>query len=190
MRRLVLVVTLVLLGASPAPADELAVGRAAASVVQIQTRDSVGTGFIIDGARVVTAAHVVEQTPWVVTGDGARHPATVVSSDAALDLAVLTIAPDAIAGLDPLPFAAERPDLAADVYVLTAPYGAGSVTVSRGIVSGIVDHGGRPLLQTDAAVNPGSSGGPVMSPPARSSASSRASARTPKASGSRSSPPT
>jgi putative serine protease PepD len=163
MNRWLLVATLVLLGASPPPADDLAVGRAAASVVQLQTRDSVGTGFVTDGSRVVTAAHVVEHTPWVVKGDGQRHPATVVASDAALDLAVLAVAPDALADLEPLAFADEQPALAEDVYVLTAPYGTGSVTVSRGIVSGIVDQGGRSLLQTDAAVNPGSSGGPVVS---------------------------
>jgi putative serine protease PepD len=163
MTRWLLVATLVLLGASPAPVDDLTVGRAAASVVQIQTVDSVGTGFVTDGPRVVTAAHVVERTPWVVTEDGRRHPATVVASDPELDLAVLEVAPKALADLEALTFAGEQPALAEDVYVLTAPHGAGSVTVSRGIVSGIVDHDGRSLLQTDAAVNPGSSGGPVVS---------------------------
>jgi S1-C subfamily serine protease len=163
MNRWLVTATLVLLGASPAPGDGTAVAQAAASVVQIQTHGSVGTGFAIDDGRVMTAAHVVEGAPMVVTMDGRRHPATVLAADAQLDLAVLAVDEDAMAGLTPLEFSTARPDLAEDVYALTAPYGAGSVTVSRGIVSGIVDFDGRQLLQTDAAINPGSSGGPVVS---------------------------
>jgi S1-C subfamily serine protease len=163
MNRWLVSATLLLLAASPAPGDGVAVAQAAASVVQIQTHGSVGTGFAIDDGRVMTAAHVVEGAPMVVTMDGRRHPATVVAADAQLDLAVLAVDEDATAGLTPLELSTARPELAEDVYALTAPYGAGSVTVSRGIVSGIVDLDGRQLLQTDAAINPGSSGGPVVS---------------------------
>jgi S1-C subfamily serine protease len=163
MNRWLVTTTLLLLAASPAPGDGTAVAQTAASVVQIQTHGSVGTGFAIDDGRVMTAAHVVEGAPTVVTSDGRRHPATVLAADARLDLAVLAVDENAIAGLTPLELSTARPELAEDVYALTAPYGAGSVTVSRGIVSGIVDLDGRQLLQTDAAINPGSSGGPVVS---------------------------
>ena len=158
--------TVLLLAATPAGAsadidvEQSAVARAAASVVQIQTSGSVGTGFVIGGGQVVTAAHVVDGVAAVVTGDGSRLPATVISSEPDIDLALLMV--EGLPDHRPLELAVGLPELASDVYALTAPSGQSGVTVSRGIVSGIVRANGQQVIQTDAAVNPGSSGGPVI----------------------------
>jgi len=47
-----------------------------------------------------------------------------------------------------------------EVFAVGAPLG--TLTVTRGIISGHRDSGGLQLIQTDAAVNPGNSGGPLV----------------------------
>lgn len=162
MRRWLAATTFLLLAAAPAEQEQNAVSRAAASVVQIQTAGSVGTGFVASPGRVVTAGHVVADTTVVVTADGTRHRATVVASDPDRDLAILSVASGAIDGVQGLSLSHELPALATDVYALTVPAGQTRATASRGIVSGVVIISRRQVIQTDAAVNPGSSGGPLI----------------------------
>ena len=142
-----------------APANSVA--EAVASVVEVRAPGSTGTGFVIDGDRVVTAAHVVESSPvTVATSDGSRS-ATIRVYEPDVDLAVLEVE----GGLDiqPLELSEKLPGPAEDVYAATAQPFGGTATVSRGIVSGIVEQAPGQVVQTDAAVNPGSSGGPLLS---------------------------
>lgn len=141
-----------------APANSVA--EAVVSVVEVRAPGSTGTGFVIEGDRVVTAAHVVESSPvTVVTSDGSR-PATILVHEPGVDLAVLEVE----GGLDirPLELSEELPEPAEDVFAATAQPFGGTATVSRGIVSGVVEHAEGKVVQTDAAVNPGSSGGPLL----------------------------
>jgi len=144
--------------------------RALRSVVQIRTTRGQGSGFVWarESTRtlVVTAAHVVEgvTSVTVIVSDGTAHPATVLARDAQRDVAVL--AAPAIAGVTPLPRGSTRElPLGAALTVLGYPLGdllIGDPTVTRGVLSSRRFFDGVEFLQTDAAINPGSSGAPVL----------------------------
>src|SRR5206468_5064814 len=96
---------------------------------------------------------------------GKHHPAAIVAIDRHTDLALLRTP---ARGLVPLVPADTVPPVGADVLLIGSPYGY-TGSVSRGIVSatgrtielpnGVTLSG---MIQTDAAVNPGSSGGPLV----------------------------
>lgn len=139
-----------------------ALGRAA--VVLIERPRGAGTGVYIGNNRVLTAEHVVAGTAAIrVTYGGTLvGSAQVVRRDAALDLAVLNVP-----GLDnttarPLRWGDSSALQPGDPIVAVGfPLGVG-LTVTTGIVSGLKRLGGVALVQTDAAVNPGNSGGPLL----------------------------
>jgi len=157
---------------SPAAPGDLAtmVNRALQGVVQVRVPDGQGSGFVwareTTRTLVVTAAHVVEgvTSVTVIASDGTAHPATVLARDAQRDVAVL--AAPAIAGLTPLPRGSPRElPLGAALTVLGYPLGdllIGDPTVTRGVLSSRRFFDGVEFLQTDAAINPGSSGAPVL----------------------------
>ncbi len=131
-------------------------------------QNSLGSGVIIaaDGL-VVTNHHVIEDADeiMVVLNDRREFQAEVVGADAAADLALLRI--EAPAALPALPMgssdALEVGDL---VLAIGNPFGIGQ-TVTSGIVSALARTGpnvGSDLsfIQTDAAVNPGNSGGALV----------------------------
>ena len=139
-------------------------------VVQILTRSGTGSGFIIDAdGLVVTNAHVVQgfDTVDVRLPDGQTHQGEVLYVDRVTDLALL----DLRASRDFEPVTLGDSDAIAvgeDVIAIGYPLGdvkilLGSPTITRGIVSAKrVSDAGVKLLQTDAAINPGSSGGPLF----------------------------
>jgi S1-C subfamily serine protease len=146
------------------------------SLVYIKTNvdgenDTLGTGVIInqDGS-ILTAYHVVENatTISVVFADGTRATAQIAMAEPENDLAVLeadgapeVIVPAVLAG-------------AGGVQVGDEAYAAGNplglvASLSAGVISGLnreitTESGGKlsGLIQFDAAVNPGSSGGPLL----------------------------
>jgi len=146
------------------------VARALRGVVQVRTADGLGTGFVWsrDTGRtlVVTAAHVVagSTSVQVVAPDGTAHPATVLQRDERCDVAVLE-AP-ALAGVEALPRGASRRlSLGSPLTALGYALGdtlLGEPTVTRGVLSGRRTFDGIEFLQTDAALNPGVSGGPLL----------------------------
>ena len=149
-----LVAGLVAAGATQ-PGPPSPISTVADSVVRIETIDSTGTGFIVGERRILTANHVVEGSARVsVVIDGERLPAAVVKRDQQLDVAELSV--DDGAGVPALGLSATIPDLLTEVYAFGNPLGSSSVT--RGIVSSFQGD----LIQTDAAVNPGNSGGPLV----------------------------
>lgn len=133
----------------------------------ITTRNEIGTGtaFVVNKDGVlVTCAHVVEDASDVEVHLGDKtYAAEVLQLDLVHDLAILKI--DA-QNLSPISIdSAELPPLGGDVRVVGYPLsdvlGTG-VKVTRGTVSGIIQRTDQRLLQIDAAVNPGNSGGPVV----------------------------
>lgn len=129
-----------------------------------------GSGFIFDHERgyVLTNAHVVDgaSVVRVSLADGRQVVAQVLGLDPDSDLAVLKI--DAV-GLHALNLASGEPVAVGDeVYVVGSPFGLeGSVT--KGIVSAVgrrvvTDSGTYypAMLQTDAVIRPGNSGGPLV----------------------------
>jgi len=131
-----------------------------------------GSGVIIDGNRILTNAHVVEDAVAIEVkrADASeRFPATVtfISHDA--DLALVEVQnPDFFKGARALPIG-KMPTLQQGVQVWGFPEGGRTLSITSGIVSRIeVDsylQSGRRLLSTqiDAAINSGNSGGPVIS---------------------------
>lgn len=133
--------------------------------------EGAATGFIIgeDGV-IVTNNHVVAGVTEieVVLSDGETQPAVVLGTDSDFDVAVLKIERDglptvALGNSDELRVG---DDVIAIGNALALP---GGPTVTRGIVSAIdrelEDPGGAqlaPLIQTDAAINLGNSGGPLV----------------------------
>jgi S1-C subfamily serine protease len=125
-----------------------------------------GTGFLIEGGLVVTAAHVVLSPEHIKLTTRAHETveAEVLYIDEVRDVAVLK--PKApLKGVPPLKLAAENPMPGRPVWAL-GHTGAGlwalSWGISEGITSGIVDLLGAKLLLFDAPVYPGFSGGPVI----------------------------
>jgi putative serine protease PepD len=139
------------------------------SVVLIQTRQGLGSGIVFDAnGNVVTNNHVVEGASsfQVTLADGKQHPARLVGSFAADDLAVLHI--DA-GGLQPASFADSSRLQVGDVALAIGnPLGLQS-SVTEGIVSALgrtvnEDNGvALPnVIQTSAPINPGNSGGALV----------------------------
>lgn len=130
---------------------------------------SQGSGFVFRDNFVVTNQHVVDggTTFEVEFKEGEWVAASLVGSDVYSDLAVLRLL-DRPDYAEPLSFVSREPPVGTRVVVLGAPFGL-SHSVSAGIISGqdrslpsgtgfrIAD-----AIQTDAAVNPGNSGGPLV----------------------------
>jgi serine protease Do len=142
--------------------------RSHASVVVIVVLDKdlnptgQGSGFIVQRDRVVTNHHVIEgaAAALVVFADGTSQEAEGISADsAARDLAILVVKTGARA---PLKLGDELSVKQGDsVYALGAPRGL-ELSITNGIVSGFRDVDDQFLLQTTAAIAPGSSGGPLF----------------------------
>lgn len=131
-------------------------------------QNSLGSGVIIaDDGLVVTNHHVIEDADeiMVVLNDRREFRAEVVGADAAADLALLRI--EAPASLPALPMGSSDTLEVGDlVLAIGNPFGIGQ-TVTSGIVSALSRTGpgvGSDLsfIQTDAAVNPGNSGGALV----------------------------
>jgi len=124
-----------------------------------------GSGVIIttDG-YIVTNNHVVEGLGniSVYLQDGTKYPATLIGTDNFSDLAIIKIE------AENLPAAtlgnSVNTAVGTTVYAIGNPLGLFTSSVSRGIISGLdrtitIDGISMTLMQTDAAVNPGNSGG-------------------------------
>ena len=141
--------------------------RIQSGVVQITTGSGGGSGFIIDSAGlVVTNAHVVagKSRVDIWLANGRRYEGKVIERDAFSDLALVQISGGdsfyAIPVGEP-----SRVRVGDEVLALGFPIAdkiGPSLTVTRGIISSSRTVDGIELLQTDAALNPGNSGGPLV----------------------------
>jgi putative serine protease PepD len=157
--------------ASPSASATLTVAeiyrQAAPSVVIVQAGTELGSGVIVTGdGAILTAEHVVARGAVTVTfADGTVSPATIVAADKATDIAELRasklpapVVPATLGG---------AAAIGAPVVAIGNPLDL-TDSVSAGVVSGldrtaVTSTGKRTgLIQFDAAVNPGSSGGPLL----------------------------
>ncbi len=132
----------------------------------------VGAGFVIDGERILTNAHVVSDSRLLTVqkeGDPTKYVARVEHAAHDCDLAVLKVeTPGFFKNTKPLQFGG-IPALESQVSVYGYPIGGDRMSVTQGVVSRIdfqtYSHSGvdaHLTIQIDAAINPGNSGGPVM----------------------------
>jgi S1-C subfamily serine protease len=138
----------------------------------VRTDDGKGTGVVVtDAGEILTALHVVgnAETITVRFADGTRTEATITSADAENDIAVLQ--PDTLPAVI-VPAVLGNPaalQIGSETFAVGNPFGLYG-SLSDGVVSGLdrsfrdpetnIVHTG--LIQIDAAVNPGNSGGPLL----------------------------
>ncbi len=125
-----------------------------------------GTGFMIDGGLVVTAAHVVSSPNHlkITTRAGKTVDADLFRIDDVRDVAILK-PKTPLEGVPPLKLEEHDLTVGEPVWALGHTGRASwalSWGMSEGIASGVVDMGAAKLLLFDAAVYPGFSGGPVV----------------------------
>ena len=160
-----------------------AVERAGASTVSISVagafhgppfrpypRRGIGSGVVMDReGRILTNAHTVDGAERILVGlgDGRVLGGSVLGSDEDTDIAVVKVDGD---HLQPAEFGdSDRLKVGQPVLAIGNPLGLpGGPTVASGVVSSLHrsirlgDGDGLQVIQTDAAVNPGSSGGPLV----------------------------
>ena len=125
-----------------------------------------GSGFIIsEDGYVITNAHVVDNASEILVGlqDRREYPAELIGSDPTTDIALLKLEASNL----PVVTIGDSEDLRVGEWVLAigSPFGF-EHTATQGIVSALArslpDGTYVPFIQTDVAVNPGNSGGPLF----------------------------
>ncbi|MCL2408265.1 MAG: trypsin-like peptidase domain-containing protein [Oscillospiraceae bacterium] len=130
-----------------------------------QVREGAGSGVIISAdGYIVTNSHVIADARAINVrlSNGTQHMAEIIADDPRSDLAILKIEAD---GLTPAVFGDSSAMVVAEpVFAVGNPLGALGGTMTGGLISAtdrdiIIEGQPMTLLQTDAAVNPGNSGG-------------------------------
>lgn len=145
------------------------------SVVTVRTQKGLGSGIVFKPDIVITDHHVVAKsegnpetfkTVKISLADGSTTTGTVIGGDLRTDIAVVRTKRKQ---LSPLKFRSALPKQGETVVAVGSPLGL-SNTATKGIVSALdrdlPAHGGRVplvnLIQTDAAISPGNSGGALV----------------------------
>jgi serine protease Do len=135
------------------------------SVVRIDTAEGSGSGTIISRTGyILTNNHVVEDSSLVSITliSGEKHSGVVVFREERNDLAIVAIVADHSDFPEAMLGPTESINVGEDVVAIGYALGLeGQVTISKGIISAIRTIDGSRYIQTDAAINPGSSGGPL-----------------------------
>lgn len=151
--------------------------RDASGVVSIKVVDAdggdSGTGIVLnDEGLILTNNHVISEGTSITVSPGKSssitRTASVVGTDPNSDLALIKVNPTGM-GLQPLKLVSSSSVQVGDpVYALGNPYGL-TETLTKGIVSALEREISAPdgatiknVIQTDAPLNPGNSGGPLL----------------------------
>eukprot|EP00927_Polykrikos_kofoidii_P034174 TRINITY_DN2900_c0_g1_i1.p1 TRINITY_DN2900_c0_g1~~TRINITY_DN2900_c0_g1_i1.p1 ORF type:complete len:508 (+),score=78.56 TRINITY_DN2900_c0_g1_i1:110-1633(+) len=143
-----------------------------------QQKASSGSGFFIQGRRILTNAHVVANAIDIRVrphGSGKRYAAKVKVFGPDVDLALVELEEsvseefwNSVGNVDSIEFSDRLPALQETVRVLGFPTGGRTICVTAGVVSRVDSIELTPpadttlVIQIDAAINPGNSGGPVF----------------------------
>jgi S1-C subfamily serine protease len=183
--RMVLAVSLVVLGGGAPLRAEMMVERSVVRLINTTQHPSwfspwaggpvqrvTGSGFVIEGGWIVTNAHVVSDSRFLAlffNGDPNPHEGKVVVEGHDCDLALVRpVEPDLLKNVPALPIG-DLPRLRSTVVTYGYPSGGDQITSTSGVVSRIDRQtyvhsmaDGHLTVQTDAAINPGASGGAVI----------------------------
>ncbi|WRX23812.1 PDZ domain - like 6 [Theobroma cacao] len=134
-------------------------------------RETMGSGFVIPGKKILTNAHVVADHTFVLVrkhGSPTKYRAEVLAVGHECDLAILIVESQEFwEGVNFLELG-DIPFLQEAVAVVGYPQGGDNISVTKGVVSRVEPtqyvHGATQLMaiQIDAAINPGNSGGPAI----------------------------
>lgn len=134
------------------------------STVTVRVANSHGSGFAIgDGGLIITNAHVVgnAQNVTIVVNGGISLTGKVEIVDQQRDVALISLAD---IKLTPLAIDVAKFNTGSEVYALGSPLTEDlSGTVTKGIISSYRTYEGLNWIQSDVAVSPGNSGGPLIS---------------------------
>lgn len=139
--------------------------EAVEATTTITTKSGHGSGFIIsEDGYIITNYHVVADSSnlEVILNNGTKYKTRVIQYNKDSDLALLKIEKS---GLTPFSIIdSESPNLGKDIFVIGTPTAMDlSQTITKGIISSIRNQtNGSKIIQTDASVNRGSSGGPLV----------------------------
>ena len=142
------------------------------AVVLVSVGFGTGSGFLIDDeGHILTNNHVVDgaSNVSVTLSDGTELDGVVLGTDPADDIALIQVDPAGFRGIEPLRLGDSDNLVPGQLAIaIGSPFGLeGTITV--GVISGLdrslTGNDGRPItgvIQTDAALNPGNSGGPLL----------------------------
>ena len=132
------------------------------SIFVIKSGNSLGSGFSFGENCIITNAHVIAYTSsvFITTYSGETDKAFVVAIDADLDIAVLGVSGITFTPLIPSDYM--KMSIGDDVYAVGAPNSM-AYTLTKGCISAKERQvGEHSYIQTDAAINSGNSGGPLL----------------------------
>ena len=134
-----------------------------AAVVTVKIEGAHGSGFFIskDG-YLLTNHHVVTENKFVTVKltTGRQLPGEVVRTNKTRDIALVKVNES---GMTALPLRFDLPDVASEVYAVGTPRDEKySTTITKGIVSAYRTDNDLSLMQSDVAIHPGNSGGPMV----------------------------
>jgi S1-C subfamily serine protease len=140
------------------------IGNASAAVVSIETPGGRGSGFFVTPELVLTNAHVVDSNSSVVLrmSDGTTTTGRVQRTAPEVDIAIVRVNQARAAQPTMMIGTVKGARAGQEVIAIGSALGMLQNTVTRGIVSAVRNANGVILIQTDAAINRGNSGGPLI----------------------------
>jgi hypothetical protein len=157
--------TVLTIPALPLATRPLSEGTSAlqAAAVTVKLDDSLGSGFFIsrDG-YLLTNQHVVKDNRFVTVKltTGRQLPGEVLRSNKTRDIALVKVNES---NMTALPLLLDPPEVASEVYAVGTPRDERlSTTITKGIISAYRTENDLTRIQSDVAIHPGSSGGPMV----------------------------